>query len=107
MTQIFLLQAPADAASSPLAILQVLAMPVLLLVVMYFLMIRPQKKQEKKQREMRAALKVGDKVVSIGGIVGRVVNIRDNEITIETSVAKTMMTFRKDAIQTVVKPISD
>lgn len=97
----FLTAAPqADLASS----LGMFALPVLMLLALYFLMIRPQKKQEKKQREERSKLKVGDSIITIGGIVGKVVNIKDDDITIATSVAQTLMTFRREAINTIVKP---
>lgn len=71
--------------------------------LMYLLMIRPQKKEEKKMRERINALQVGDTVVTIGGIVGKVMNIANDEITIATSVANTMMTFKKQAISNVIK----
>ncbi len=87
--------------------LMTFGLPVLMLLGLYFLMIRPQKKEQKKRQEERNSLQVGDNIVTIGGIVGRVVNIKDNEITISTSVAKTMMTFRKEAIDQVIKPVSD
>ena len=88
------------------AILMMLS-PLLILVVMWFLMIRPQRKQEKKLKEQRENMKVGDRIVTIGGVTGRVVNIKDDEVTITSSVANTMMTFRKDAINQVIQPISD
>ena len=52
----------------------------LMLVLLYFMIYRPQKKQEKKDAAMRAALEIGDQVVTIGGIVGRVVAIKDDKI---------------------------
>lgn len=82
-------------------------LPILLLVAMWFFMIRPQRKEQKLRAAQRDSMKVGDRVVTIGGIVGRVVNIKDGEITISTSVANTMMTFRKEAIDQVIKPVSD
>ena len=74
---------------------------------MYFLLIRPQRKKEKKLREQINAMVVGDNVVTIGGVVGRVVNIKDDEVTISTSVANTLVTFKKSAVNTVVKPVSE
>ncbi len=71
--------------------------------LMYLLMIRPQKKEEKKMREKINSLQVGDTIVTIGGVVGKVMNIANDEITIATSVANTMMTFKKQAISTVIK----
>jgi preprotein translocase subunit YajC len=50
---------------------------------------------------------VGDNVVTIGGVAGRVVNIKDDEVTISTSVANTLVTFKKSAVNTVVKPVSE
>ena len=50
----------------------------LMLVLLYFMIYRPQKKQEKKDAAMRAALEIGDQVVTIGGIVGRVVAIKED-----------------------------
>ena len=75
--------------------------------LMYLLLIRPQKKKEKKLREQINAMVVGDTVITIGGIVGRVVNLKDDEVTLSTSVANTLITFKKSSINTVVKPLSD
>lgn len=75
--------------------------------LMYLLLIRPQKKKEKKLREQIEAMVVGDEVVTIGGIVGKIANIKDDEVTIATSVANTLVTFKKSSINTIVKPISD
>jgi preprotein translocase subunit YajC len=75
--------------------------------LMYLLLIRPQKKKEKKLKEQINSMVVGDNVVTIGGLVGRIVNIKDDEITISTSVANTLVTYKKSAINTVIKPISD
>lgn len=87
--------------------LMTFGLPILMIAGLYFLMIRPQRKEQKKRQADRDAMTVGDNVVTIGGIVGRVVNIKDNDVTISTSVANTMMTFRKEAIDQVLKPISD
>ena len=74
---------------------------VLIVGVMYFFTIRPQKKREKKLKETIASMRPGDKVMSIGGIVGQVANISDDEVTIYTSGERTMLTFKKTAISTV------
>ena len=55
----------------------------LMLVLLYFMIYRPQKKQEKKDAAMRAALEIGDQVVTIGGIVGRVVAIKDDTFVLD------------------------
>ncbi len=61
-----------------------LALPVIFLVVFYFLVIRPQKKREKEISTMRDSLKVGDVITTIGGIKGKIVKIGEDEITLET-----------------------
>ena len=60
-------------------------------VVGYFLIFRPNKKRRKQEEELRSSIILGDEVTTIGGIVGRVVNIKDDNITIETSLDKTLM----------------
>ncbi len=67
----------------------------------YFFMIRPQKKKEKEIAEMRANLKVGDKIITIGGIVGTIVLLKEDYVTIETSGMKTRLEFTKWGISTV------
>ncbi len=61
----------------------------LMLVLLYFMIYRPQKKQEKKDAAMRAALEIGDQVVTIGGIVGRVVAIKDDTFVLGTMLLPT------------------
>ena len=75
---------------------------VLLFVVMYFLMIRPQKKRQKEEQEMRQSLEIGDEIVTIGGIVGRVVTIREEDIVIETGADRTKIKFKRWAVNTNV-----
>lgn len=74
-------------------------------LMMYFLVILPQKKRDKKVRELINSLKVGDKVTTIGGVYGKVINIKDDEVTVETSVEKTQIVFKNWAIKEVEKPI--
>ncbi len=76
-------------------------------VAVYFLMIRPQKKQEKKDAEMRAALAVGDEVTTIGGIIGKVISIKEETFVLETTKAKTQIRFLKSAIRTVDVKMAD
>lgn len=75
-------------------------MMVVLVAVMYFLMIRPQKKRQKEEQEMRASLEIGDEIVTIGGIVGRVVTIRENDLIIETGSDRNKMKIERWAINT-------
>ena len=74
---------------------------ILIIVVMYFLMIRPQQKKQKEEAKMRNNLRVGDELTTIGGIKGRVVAIKDDTITLETSNDRTKIVFEKAAIGTV------
>lgn len=76
-------------------------MIVVLFVVLYFFMIRPQKKQERKDAEMRGALAVGDEVTTIGGIIGKVVSIKGETFVLETTKDKTKIRFLKAAVRTV------
>jgi preprotein translocase subunit YajC len=70
-------------ASGPAGLLQGMLLPLLLLVVFYFLLIRPQTKRAKEHRAMVAALAVGDEVVTNGGILGRIVEVGEQFLTIE------------------------
>ena len=76
---------------------------VLMFVVFYFVLIRPQRKRDKELKKQMETLAVGDKVATIGGLVGFVANIKGDEVTISTSAANTLVTYTKSAIQTVVK----
>ena len=77
------------------------AMLVLMVAVFYFVGIRPQKKQEKQNNEMRNALTVGDEVTTIGGIIGKVVSIKDETCVIATSHDNTKIRILKSAISRV------
>ena len=70
-------------------------------VLMYFFMIRPQKKQEKETNQMRNNLAVGDEVTTIGGIIGKIVSIKDETCVIETSHERTKIRILKTAISRV------
>lgn len=80
-------------------------LPTILLMVvlfggMYFLMIRPQKKQQKKEQEMRESTQVGDEITTIGGIMGRVITVKEDSLVIETGADKNKMKVTRWAIQT-------
>ncbi len=76
-------------------------MLVAVFVVFYFFGIRPQKKQEKETNAMRNALTVGDEITTIGGIIGKIVSIKDETCVIETSRDKTKIRILKSAISRV------
>ena len=82
-------------------ILGMLWLPLLLIVVFYFLLIRPQSKRAKEHRSLLENIALGDEVVTAGGIVGRVARLKDNFIVIE--IAKgTELTLQKASIASVL-----
>ncbi len=103
----------ADAAAqtgevSTAAALAANILPFAVLILFFWLfIIRPQRKREKQTREMLAALKVGDKITTIGGIVGKVARIKDDTVTIETGADKVKIVFERKAIASVEQKISD
>ena len=72
-----------------------------LIVGMFFFMSRSQKKKDKEAQDMRDALQIGDEVTTIGGIVGKVVFIKDEIFDLETTKQKTRIRFLKGAIRSV------
>lgn len=79
---------------------------ILVIVLLYFIMIRPQRKKEKELKAQIDAMKVGDKVVTIGGICGKVTKIKDNYVFIEsgnvgTPDERSVLKFERSAIKTV------
>ena len=75
-------------------------MIVVLIVVFYFFLIRPENKKKKKLEEMRSGLEVGDKITTIGGMVGKIVNISGDLITFETGEDRVRIQITKWAIST-------
>lgn len=72
---------------------------VILIVIMYFLMIRPQKKKEKETMEMRKSLQIGDEVTTVGGIIGIVVRKNEDNIVLETGGDRSKIRVKLWAIQ--------
>lgn len=97
----FLLEGDSTSGSGTTGIWGTLIMMALILVFFYFFMIRPQKKQEKKDAEMRNSLTIGDEVTTIGGIIGKVVSIKDETFVLETTKDKTKIRFLKGAVRSV------
>ena len=69
-------------------------------LLMYFIMIRPENKRKKEAEQMRSNLKVGDEITTIGGITGKVVNIKDDSFVIESGADQVRIEFRKWALST-------
>jgi preprotein translocase subunit YajC len=83
-----------------------LLLPFIIMIgAMYLLIFMPQKKREKKTREMIDALTTGENIITIGGIAGKVINIKDDELTVETGVEKTRVVIKKWAVKEVEKPL--
>ena len=78
-----------------------IAMIAVMFVLVYFFMIRPQKKQEKEQTAMRNNLAVGDEITTIGGIIGKVVSIKDETCVIETTHERTKIRILKSSVSRV------
>ena len=75
----------------------------LMILLLYFMIYRPQKKQEKKDAAMRNSLEIGDQVTTIGGVIGRVVAIKDDTFVLETGSDRVKIRFTKTAIGSVEK----
>lgn len=92
-----------DTAANDGGMMTLVITMVLTLGLMYFMIYRPQKKQQKKDTEMRNALDIGDEVTTIGGIVGRVVAIKEDTFVLETGSDRMKIRFRRSAIASVEK----
>lgn len=92
---LFLTSADASAANGGGA--SMLVMMIVLIAVFYFFMIRPENKRKKEAQAMRDAIKVGDNITTIGGIIGDVVSVKDDSIVIETSADRVRVEFAKFA----------
>ena len=91
----------ANGANAGKSQISLIVMMVLLFGVMYFVMIRPQRKQEKEAANMRNSLSVGDEITTIGGIIGRVVNVKEDTFVLETTKERTRIRFERTAIKRI------
>jgi len=88
----FLTATEATGMASPLL------MMVLMLAIFYFMLIRPENKRKKEAEQMRSSVKKGDKIVTIGGIVGTVVDVKENKIVLETGADQVRIELEKWAL---------
>ena len=86
----------AAAGGSPMSLILMVGF----FAVMYFVMIRPQKKKQKEEQQMRDSIQIGDDITTIGGIMGRVVTVKEDSIVLETGADRVKMKFQRWAIQT-------
>ncbi len=89
----------ATAAGGSSMIIMLLAM----FAVFYFMIIRPENKKKKKTEEMRSSLSLGDEITTIGGIIGKIVQITEDTITFETGEDRVRLQVKKWAISTTAK----
>ena len=92
---IFLTEAAAATGMSS-SIIMLVAM----LAIFYFMLIRPENKRKKEAEQMRSSVKTGDKITTIGGIIGTVVHVKDDKIVVETGADQVRIEFAKWAIST-------
>lgn len=77
-----------------------LIMLVVMVAVFYFMLIRPENKRKKEAENMRSSVKTGDKVITIGGITGTVVNVKEDKFVLETGADQVRIEFAKWALST-------
>lgn len=98
----FLAAAGSTSAADPtVSTVSTLVMLVAMIAIFYFFMYRPQKKQEKKDNDMRNGLQVGDEITTIGGIIGKIVSIKDETVLIETSNERNKIRILRTAVRNV------
>ena len=86
-----------DAAATG-GMMSTVIMMVAMLAIFYFMLIRPENKRKKEAEQMRSSVRKGDKITTIGGIIGTVVDVKENNIVIETSADQVRIEFAKWAI---------
>lgn len=92
------LEAGAGDAAGQVSILPTILMLLAMVAVFYFLLIRPENKRKRESENMRNSVKVGDSVITIGGITGTVVNIKEDKFVLETGADQVRIEFMKWAL---------
>lgn len=100
MTQFLTFAAASTGEGASSGSFSMIIMMAVLFAAMYFFTIRPQKKQQKMEQELRENTQIGDEITTIGGICGRVVSVKDDTIVLETGSDRVKIKFKKYAIQT-------
>lgn len=90
-------------SETTLAYIQMFAPLILIFFALWFFMIRPQKKRDNETKRMRNSLQEGDEIVTIGGIVGKVLNVKEDSVVVYAGTDKTKLEFKKWAIGEVTK----
>ena len=91
-----------NAANGPQSMILMIVWRAVIFGAMYFIMIRPQRKKQKEEKKMRDNLQVGDEIVTIGGIYGRVISLKEETIVIESASDHSKLTIARWALQTTL-----
>ena len=98
---LYLLESTTNTPSGdPTGGLSTIIMLLAMVAIFYFMLIRPENKRKKEAEQMRSAVKVGDKVTTIGGILGKVVHVSDEKFVLETGADQVRIEFAKWALST-------
>ena len=98
---LYLLESTTNTPSGdPTGGLSTIIMLLAMVAIFYFMLIRPENKRKKEAEQMRSAVKVGDKVTTIGGILGKVVHVSDEKFVLETGADQVRIEFTKWALST-------
>ena len=97
---LYFLETTADTTATGDGGMSMIIMLVVMIAIFYFMMIRPENKRKKEAEAMRNALKTGDKITTIGGITGTVVDVKEDKFVIETSADRVRIEFAKWALST-------
>ncbi len=97
----YTLEATTQDAANSAQLISTVIMLVAMIAIFYFFMYRPQKKQDKETNDMRNALQVGDEITTIGGIIGKIVSIKDETVLIETSNERNKIRILRTAVRNV------
>lgn len=95
-----LLAETVGAEGTPGGLFSPIIMLVLMVGIFYFMLIRPESKRKKEAENMRSSVKTGDKITTIGGIVGTVISVKDDKFVLETGADQVRIEFAKWAIST-------
>ncbi len=88
-------------SASGAQLISTVVMIVAMIAIFYFFMYKPQKKQEKETATMRNGLQVGDEITTIGGIIGKIVSMKDETVLIETSNERNKIRILRSAVRNV------
>lgn len=106
-TLALLLEGETTQSAGGMELVSMLIPMVLLVLVFYFIIYRPQKKQEKETQDMRNSIELGDVIVTTGGVVGMVVKVKDDMILIESGGNRTKLQIQKWAVQSVLEKANE